>query len=115
MELKPEDGIVYREKRKALVASLTSSPTGFLLDVAGKLAVSKKSFGDVSHAIRCAEESCSLTESPASIYRSIAHMNYNRIWGLDNQREVQLLRLFRRTREQITFSKNRNERPYSDS
>jgi lantibiotic biosynthesis protein len=106
--LKSEDGIVYREKRKALVASLTGSPTGFLLDVAGKLEATKKPFGDVSHAIRVAEGSCTLTESSSLIYRSIAHMNYNRIWGLDNQREVQLLRLFRRTREQITFSKNQN-------
>ena len=97
---------MYREKRKALVASLESSPTGFLKDVAGELQALKKSFGDVSHAIRSAEEFCSLTESPASIYRSIAHMNYNRIWGLDNQREAQLLRLFRRTREQISFSKD---------
>jgi lantibiotic biosynthesis protein len=109
VDLKPEDGIVYREKRKALVESLKRPPTGFLLEVADKLGTLKKSFGDVSQALKLAEESCSLTESTASIHRSIAHMHYNRIWGVDNQREVQLLRLFRRTREQVTYLKNQND------
>jgi thiopeptide-type bacteriocin biosynthesis protein len=106
VDLKPEDGMVYREKRKALVESLKRPPTGVLLEVADKLRTLKKSFGDVSQALKLAEESCSLTESTASIHRSIAHMHYNRIWGVDNQREAQLLRLFRRTREQVTYFKN---------
>jgi lantibiotic biosynthesis protein len=108
VELKPEDGIVYREKRKALVDGLTTPPTGFLLDVARKLEGVKIALREVSHAIRSAEESFCLTEPAASVHRSIIHMHYNRIWGVDNGREVQLLQLFRRTREQIMFSQNQN-------
>jgi hypothetical protein len=99
---------------EALIDSLTSRPTGVLLDVAENLGGLKKSLGDVSHAIRAAEKSRSLTEPPASILRSIVHMQYNRIWGVDHEREVQLLRLFRRTREQITLSRNKNARAVLD-
>jgi thiopeptide-type bacteriocin biosynthesis protein len=111
VELKPEDGIIYREKRKVIGESLTSPPIGFLLEVTERLEILRTALGDVSHAISIAEDSCSLTEPAASIHRSIVHMHYNRLWGVDNEREMQLLRLFRRAREQITFVRNQQCAP----
>jgi lantibiotic biosynthesis protein len=106
-DLKPEDGIVYREKRNTLVATLTNAPTGFLLEVARMLEWLKQPLAEVSDAIKRAELSRRLTQPAASIIRSMVHMHCNRVWGLDNEHELALLRLFRRTREQIAVFSSR--------
>jgi thiopeptide-type bacteriocin biosynthesis protein len=103
VEVTPEDGRVYREKRHELMAALTSRPEGFLADVEEMIGRRAEAFAHVSSAIKSAETSGVLAASAASIYRSIIHMNFNRVWGLDSVHELQSLRLFRRTRQQFSI------------
>lgn len=104
IDLGVEDGKIYREKRHELVEPLTSRPVGFLADVEQMMARGATTFGDVAHAIKSAEVSGALSVPAASIYRSIIHMNFNRLWGLNSPRELESLRLFRRVRQQIALS-----------
>lgn len=53
-----------------------------------------KPLADVADAIKRAEVSGVLTQPAASIYRSMIHMHFNRVWGLDGGRELESLRYF---------------------
>jgi len=94
------DGVAYREKKGQFVECLKSPTKGLYSQVAEYLERSK-GFTTLVNAIKSAETKGELTTSRSVIYQSLVHMHCNRLWGIDAQRELDTLRMLRRSREHI--------------
>lgn len=103
IELQPADGAIFRAKRAELFETLTKPPKGRSLELILILQHLKTPLAKVASSIARAELSGVLTQPADAIYRSVIYMHCNRVWGLDNSHELEILRILRRSSERIAF------------